>query len=60
MHIHQKFLLRVSITGNDTDDITDTNFKQCTGNTDCQLTVPVAHRITGSPSGLQQTATPHQ
>ena len=39
----------------DTDDTTDTKFTQWTDNTNCWTTVPVVHRFTGGPCGLQQT-----
>jgi len=38
-----------------TDDTIDTKFTQWTGNTNCWPTVPVVHRFTGGPCGLQQT-----
>jgi hypothetical protein len=38
----------------DTNDITDIKFTQWTGNTNCWPIVPVVHRFTGGPSGLQQ------
>jgi hypothetical protein len=53
------FLLRVTDTDSDTDDITSTNFTQWTDNTNCRPTIPVVHRFTGYPTGLCQTEPPH-
>jgi len=62
MHIHRKtktFLLRVTDSGNDTDDVTDTNFTQGNDITNYRPTVPVVQRFTGCPSGLLQIEPPY-
>jgi hypothetical protein len=43
---------------NNTDDITDINFTQWTGNTNCRPTVPVVHRFAMAPRGYNKQTYP--